>query len=94
MFRSVSPASPFDLIAMQDGKLWRIEVKTSGYTSDGCVSVPSNIQRQDELDFLAVVTHDKIIHYFPEIDELAPTPEAVRGISTASAHRSPVAGPT
>lgn len=66
VFRSLSPQSPCDLIAMKDGKMIRVEVRTgSEYKFTGNVSFAGIIDPAKH-DILAIVLPDRII-YQPEI---------------------------
>lgn len=65
VFRAFSPSCPCDLIAMRDGKLLRVEVtKGRRYVKGGSHFIPHPAERYD---LLAVVFHDGVIEYAPQI---------------------------
>lgn len=67
-FRSISPNSPFDLIAYDAGELVKIEVKT-GRKSDVTDNVAYPRPKHDDYDVLAIVMPDSNeIIYEPELD--------------------------
>jgi hypothetical protein len=60
VFRAVSPVCSCDLVALKNGNLHRVEVRTGNYCiTSGKVYVPLN---NVHADVLAVVLHDKIVY--------------------------------
>jgi PD-(D/E)XK endonuclease len=66
VFRAVSPACPCDLIAMKDGAITRIEVKTAKYNKRGDLYYPKPYSNQ--FDCLALVLSDGIT-YQPSLSD-------------------------
>ncbi len=65
LFRAINPNSPFDLVAYNEGKLYRVEVRTSVLKKDGTLG--STIKKdRDETDIYAWVMPNTII-YEPNI---------------------------
>ena len=64
VFRAVSPHSSCDLMAMKDGAVYRIEVRTGYKTLDGILRWPK--RDSDQLDIYAVVFGDSVT-YSPEL---------------------------
>lgn len=60
VFRAVSPHSPCDLIAMRDGKCYRIEVRTGFFLINGSLSYSQ--KGLERTDVCAVVIHDEKAH--------------------------------
>ena len=64
VFRAVSPASPFDLVAFKDGHIYRVEVTTGHYKgTEGRFTYSQH--DPNKFDIMAVVLLDKIV-YLPE----------------------------
>lgn len=62
VFRSMSPSCPCDLIAMKDGKIERIEVKTGYRAIDGKLTYPAT--KNNKFDKLAIYirTNKEVIY--------------------------------
>lgn len=67
VYRSMSPDSPCDLVALVDGKPFRIEVKCSRKDRYGNVVRPNN--HPDRYDVLACVLPGPCIYYFDNSGE-------------------------
>jgi hypothetical protein len=67
VFRAVSQACPCDLIAMFDGNLYRVEVKTVYCNIDGKPSYRLDAYPKDQFDVFAAVTLSGIITYEPDV---------------------------
>jgi predicted nucleic acid-binding Zn ribbon protein len=65
VFRAMSPAASCDLAVLKNGKLLRIEVRTSHYDAKG-KPYASKAQDNHRADILAKVLPDKIF-YYPEL---------------------------
>lgn len=65
VFRSLTPNSPYDIIAVKDGEQPRlIEVRTGFYSTSGKLSYPAKLH--GSATEFAVVTHtDNKVHYLP-----------------------------
>lgn len=70
VFRSVSPACSCDLIALKNGAMLRIEVRTACKTRDNKVQFPGDINDKGKQDHFAAVLPDQII-YLPNLEEKA-----------------------
>ena len=64
VFRSVSPACNFDLVAWKDRRLWKVEVKTAKLLPSGKIAVSKH--PHNEHDVLVLVVNGKPI-YSPEM---------------------------
>jgi hypothetical protein len=67
VFRSVSPHSPFDLVAIKEGLPVSLEVTTGCYTTTGRITHPT--KDRAKFDHLVIVTHEGEIIYQPPLDE-------------------------
>jgi len=65
VFKSLSPASAFDLIAFKNGEMKKIEVKT-GYRVGGNIQKPRHSHNFH--DHFAVVVNGSEINYTPEFN--------------------------
>jgi hypothetical protein len=67
VFRSMSPASPFDLICIKDSRSLRVEVKTL-QIHNNAIYIPSHIRKNAGIvyDILAVVCYGEKITYFDD----------------------------
>lgn len=65
VFRSVSPASPCDLVIQRDGKLLRVEVTKGKRLSSGKLGWAPH--EASKYDVLALVFDDRSIVYIPDI---------------------------
>lgn len=57
VFRAMSPASECDLVAIKDGIIRRVEVRTGYRGVRGGISFPKKKNDKDRCDFYAVVIH-------------------------------------
>ncbi len=60
VFDSLSPASPFDLVAYKNGKFISFQVRTGSYQPNG--SIDYTKKQSLEADYFAIVLHDQIIY--------------------------------
>ena len=79
VFRALSPSSPCDLIAMKDGKVLRIEVRTARRDGKGNPYFPRKIRDQGRQDHFALALQDEIV-YTPELLRTDNEPLFVRTI--------------
>lgn len=56
VFRAVSPSTSCDLIALKDGKLYRVEVRTGLPSTNGTINYP---KKNIRADMVAIVSHQK-----------------------------------
>jgi len=66
VYRCLSPTGPCDLIAMDGGRLWRVEVKMAYRGAEGGITPPT-IRRPKSFDVLACVLPDGSIVYEPDL---------------------------
>jgi hypothetical protein len=64
VFRALSPNSSCDLIAMKEGKIWRVEVTTGYIRKDGSMSWVKH--DESKYDVLAAVMPDSTVIYVSE----------------------------
>jgi PD-(D/E)XK endonuclease len=82
VFRSLSPACPFDLVAQKDGKFLRVEVKSLGFNPHGFATFAA--PRNREWDLLMVVGEAEIFQFTPAYayqDCLAHIREKLSGVA-------------
>lgn len=67
VFRSVNPASPFDMVIFKDNKLYKVEVKSGFFTEANVLRYPSPTNKF--FDIIAVVIGKKILYTSSELEE-------------------------
>lgn len=67
VFRSVSPASPFDLVAILKDKILKVEVTSGTISTRGRLSYPKHEKNREHFNQLAIVLSNKTIIYIPEL---------------------------
>jgi hypothetical protein len=93
VFRALAPNCPCDLIAMKDGEILRVEVKSAGFVgTTGRCSIAVPVPSYGKFDLLAVVAQGQHVFYVPEMPEQPPfgaDPQVyeriLRGIQSAGA---------
>jgi hypothetical protein len=73
VFRAVSPAATCDLLALKDGRTYRIEVKTARRNRRCRWQYDRKRLNPDRYDVLVLVEPDGLIHYRPSLLEAART---------------------
>lgn len=82
VFRSISPSCPCDLIAMVDGRCWRVEVTSGCIRADGTLYyVPHDLEKSD---VIAAVLPDNQVRYVPGPPDLSTADSLVRPTSRPS----------
>ena len=68
VFRAMSPACNFDLVALKDEILYSFEVRT-GYRNKVNNTVNYPKKKEDKAQYYSVVLHQEndAVHYFPEL---------------------------
>lgn len=79
VFRSISAACDCDIIAMKDGRIIRVEVKTAYKLPSGSILCPKKKSQAGKHDVLAMVfLRENSITYKPDgVIQACPTPENV-----------------
>jgi len=67
VFRSVNPASPFDMVAFKDNELYKVEVK-SGYLNEANILQYPPIKKE-LFDILAIVIGKRILYTSSDLEE-------------------------
>jgi len=67
-FRSLTPNSPFDIVAFKDKKILKVEVTTGYVSKTGKIQHPKSAGHKG--DVLAIVLNTKKIVYIPELKNL------------------------
>jgi hypothetical protein len=76
VFRAVSPSCSCDLIAMKDGTVLRIEVRTAYQRKDGTLGHHRRIGEESNYDVMAAVHATGLIVYTPPIIDRDPGDES------------------
>jgi len=74
VFRCVSPHAPFDLVALKDTTLIKIEVKTTTRTLKGLLITPKHSHNLHDVLACVIPSTREIIYLPPLIDILPPQP--------------------
>jgi hypothetical protein len=71
VFRSITPNSPYDVVAEKNGRTYRVEITTGRRGISGSLWYNKHNDRRDRFDVVAVWSPlENEITYTPELDEL------------------------
>lgn len=69
VFRAMSPSSSCDILALKNGRILRIEVRTARKIKTGEIQFPGTLKDVGRSDHFAAVGRNEI-HYFPPLETI------------------------